>query len=174
MTHFVACPHACRLVAAATIGGATVAATLTLADTIAELPGDTEAAITRAVEAALASEGNPEADVCVHLADDALLQSLNGAYRGLDRPTDVLSFRLQEENEVLPPGEPATLGDVVISVERAAAQAAEYGHDLRRELCYLAVHGTLHLLGYDDEAPADAQEMARRAEVVLSGLGIGR
>lgn len=153
---------------------AKVAATLTLADALLPLPAETEAAILAAVEATLACEGNPDDDVCVHLADDALLQTLNHTYRGLDRPTDVLSFRLLEEGEVLPPGERATLGDVVISLARAEAQAAEYGHGLRRELCYLAVHGTLHLLGYDDEEPQDAAEMARRAEVVLSGMGIGR
>ena len=164
------------MVAVATNGrcDATVAATLTLAEAQPPLPVETEAAILAAVEATLAREGNPDGAVCVHVADDALLQTLNRTYRGLDRATDVLSFRLLEEGEVLPPGEPATLGDVVISLDRAEAQALEYGHGVRRELCYLAVHGTLHLLGYDDAEPADADEMARRAEVVLSGLGIGR
>lgn len=151
-----------------------MACNLTLADGLGDLAPDSEAAILGAVQAALSAEGNPEAEVSVHLADDGLLRSLNRTYRGLDRPTDVLSFRLAEEGEALPPGESGTLGDVVISLERAQAQAVEYGHDLRRELCYLAVHGTLHLLGYDDQTSEGAAEMARRAEVVLSGLGIGR
>jgi probable rRNA maturation factor len=139
------------------------------------LPPEEEAALRAAVEEALRSEGVPDAEVAVHLGDDALLQALNRRFRGADRPTDVLSFCLEDgDGPPLPPGVRAPLGDVVISVERARQQAAAFGHSLRRELCYLAVHGTLHLLGYDDADPAGEAEMARRAEAVLGRLGIGR
>jgi len=133
-----------------------------------ELPQATEAALCAAVSAALDAEGAPEALVSVHLADDRLLHELNRSYRGVDRPTDVLSFGLGEG----PPG--SALGDVVISLERARAQAEAFGHSELRELCYLAVHGTLHLLGHDDADERGEAAMAARAEAVLSSLGVGR
>ena len=102
----------------------------------------------------------------------------------MDRPTDVLSFPMFELEPGVPPeGEafldPETgrcpLGDMCISLERAAAQAEEYGHSLDRELCYLAVHSALHLLGYDhlDEGPMKRQ-MRAREEAILGKLGITR
>jgi len=69
---------------------------------------------------------------------------------------------------------PWLLGDVVISLPRARAQADSFGHDLARELCYLAVHGTLHLLGYDDEDPTAAEAMAAEAEAVMAEIGLLR
>lgn len=103
--------------------------------------------------------------------------------RGVDRPTDVLSFPMFE----LSPGEkpraewadPDTgkvfLGDMVISLERANEQAEEYGHSLERELCYLTVHSVLHLLGYDhlDEGPMKRQ-MREREEKILTEMGLDR
>jgi probable rRNA maturation factor len=127
-----------------------------------------EAALSAAVCAALEAEGAPGALVSVHLADDRLLHELNRTYRGIDRPTDVLSFALGEPPAGLP------IGDVVISLERARAQALAYGHGVLRELCYLAVHGTLHLLGYDDADAQGEAAMAARAEAALAGLGLGR
>lgn len=129
---------------------------------------DERAALEAAVVATLAAEGAPEALVSVHLAEDGLLHELNLRYRGVDAPTDVLSFGLGEP----PPG--AALGDVVISVPRARAQARALGHGERRELCFLAVHGTLHLLGHDDADEAGNAAMAARAEAVLAGLGVRR
>jgi len=133
-----------------------------------DLAPDAAQALACAVQATLEAEGAAQVLVSVHLADDGLLRQLNREFRGLDRPTDVLSFGLGEA-----PGDVA-IGDVVISVQRAAAQAGEYGHSQRRELCYLAVHGTLHLLGYDDADEAGAAAMAARAADVLAGLGVGR
>ena len=114
---------------------------------------------------------------------DAGIHAINLDMRGVDRPTDVLSF---PEFELTPgqlPGaedaDPGTgyvpLGDMVISLERVKAQAKEYGHANRRELAYLAVHSVLHLLGYDhlDEGPMKAQ-MREREEAIMSVLGLER
>jgi probable rRNA maturation factor len=125
----------------------------------------------RSVEAALARHGSESAEVSVYITDDGEVHELNRQYRGIDAPTDVLSFLMDEKPD---PGAPWLLGDVVISLPRARAQAEAFGHDLDRELCYLAVHGTLHLLGYDDEEPQAAQTMAEEAEAVMAALGIAR
>ncbi len=140
---------------------------LTYADGVAELAVAEADTLAAAVDGALQLEGRPGALVSVHLADDALLRELNRIYRGLDRPTDVLSFLLGEE-------EGAALGDVVLSRPRASAQAGAYGHSELRELCYLAVHGTLHLLGYDDADAEGEAAMAAKAEEVLGRLGVVR
>ena len=116
------------------------------------------------------------------ITDDDGIRELNRRHRGIDSPTDVLSFPLQEyENPEVPrvlfpqpPGEPLSLGDVVISYPRAVEQAQEYGHSLDRELAFLLVHGILHLLGYDHEDPAQARQMRQEEERVLQGLGLTR
>jgi probable rRNA maturation factor len=116
----------------------------------------------------------------LHLLDDAALREANRRLRGVDAATDVLSFpllsRLQtsESGFALPPGEPRHLGDVLISVERARVQAAEYGHSLDRELCYLLAHGVLHLLGYDHVRPSERRAMRQREEAALRPFGLTR
>ncbi len=122
----------------------------------------------RAVEAALATAGQGGREVSLAVVDDQRMRELNLAYRQIDRTTDVLSFPLADTDD-----DPC-LGEVVISLPRALAQADRYGHSLVREMAFLAVHGTLHLLGYDHHTAADEREMSRRAEAVLQGLGIGR
>ena len=123
-------------------------------------------------------------EISVLLTDDEGIHQVNLDMRGVDRPTDVLSFPMFELEPGVPPeGEdyldPATdlcpLGDMCISLERAAAQAEEFGHSLERELSFLTVHGMLHLLGYDhlDEGPMKAQ-MREREEAILGELGITR
>ena len=89
---------------------------------------------------------------------------------------DVLSFALTESDEPEVEGGPETeiLGDLVLSVERVAAQAEEYGHSLRREAAFLTVHGMLHLLGYDHIEDEDREEMEREQRVVMDALGISR
>jgi probable rRNA maturation factor len=154
-----------------------------------ELERDTsgyETLLTGVIPSALAHEGvSVPCEVDVLLTDDAGIQGINLDQRGVDAPTDVLSFPMFE----FLPGEPPTegtaerdpdtgllpLGDMVLSVERAEAQAEEYGHSVERELCYLAVHSVLHLLGYDhmDEGPQKAQMRAREEEI-LNSLGITR
>ncbi len=115
--------------------------------------------------------------ISLHLVDDAAIQVLNRDHRGKDAPTDVLSFPLigQAETEfVLPPGEPIALGDVVVSSERARAQAAEYGHSPEREIAYLVAHGILHVLGHDHEREDERRVMREREEEALSALGLTR
>lgn len=95
---------------------------------------------------------------------------MNRDYRGLDKPTDVLSFP-QEENlpdaPQMPRSGPRLLGDIVISVETAARQAQEHGIALERELALLAVHGVLHLIGYEDETEEGAERMRQREREIL-------
>ncbi|SHN86051.1 rRNA maturation RNase YbeY [Desulfitobacterium chlororespirans] len=138
------------------------------------LTGLLEQGIAKAVHL---SAGSEEAEVSLTLVDDARIHELNRDYRGVDRPTDVLSFALQEETEDEPDildYEDHLLGDIIISVERARAQAADYGHSFERELVYLAVHGTLHLLGYDHLEEEDKEEMRRQEEAVMSQIGLLR
>lgn len=141
------------------------------------------ALLARAVQAALAAEGRAMGHaVDVRVTDEATIQALNRAHRGVDAPTDVLSFPLQLPAPggaapapfPAPPGALVHLGDIVLSWPRVVAQAAEYGHSVEREAAYLAVHGLLHLLGYDHEAPAEAAVMRAREEAVLAALGLSR
>ena len=115
----------------------------------------------------------PEAELGVTLWDDEYLRMLNREYRNIDRPTDVLSFALNEGEEDSS-DEEMLLGDIVISVDRVLSQAQEYGHSETRELAYLAIHGLMHIMGYDHEKPEDKKEMRVAEEEVLRALGITR
>ena len=153
----------------------------------ADVPGVSEgqrALIRKVIRTALAAEGVDfpcEVDVCV--TSDEGIHQINREMRGVDRPTDVLSFPAFDLHPGELPGEedadPATglvpLGDMCLSLERVQAQAREYGHSNRRELAYLVVHSVLHLLGYDhlDEGPQKAQ-MRAREDAILEELGISR
>ncbi|SRR5579884_72665 len=106
-------------------------------------------------------------DVSVALVDDAYIQVLNREYRGADQPTDVLAFPMDPADAT--GGEP-TLGDIVISVERARDQARQFRHPLRREIALLAVHGLLHLLGYEDETETGASAMLSRQKELLDRI----
>ncbi|SBV95792.1 putative rRNA maturation factor [uncultured Eubacteriales bacterium] len=154
-----------------------------------ELEADTsgyEALLREVIPAVLAAEEvTVSCEVDVLFTDDAGIREINADQRSVDAPTDVLSFPMFEFVPGEPPrGETAELdpdtgllplGDMVLSVERAEAQGAEYGHGARRELAYLAVHSVLHLLGYDhmDDGPQKAQMRAREEEI-LNALGITR
>ena len=120
--------------------------------------------------------GVMDAEVSVTLTDDAHIHVLNRDYRGVDRPTDVLSFALTESEEpaILDAPYGVVLGDLVISLERVAAQAEEYGHSVLRELSFLTVHGMLHLLGYDHIEEEDRVEMEEEQRHVMDVLGIAR
>ena len=114
--------------------------------------------------------------------DEAGIRALNAAERGIDAVTDVLSLEgirgvpLRKEDFPFDIDEEGALflGSVVICRERAAEQAQEYGHSLRREVYYLAVHGLCHLLGYDHETEEDKAEMRAREEAVLAEMNIAR
>jgi probable rRNA maturation factor len=120
---------------------------------------------------ALAAEGvGGPVEIALTVTDDAEIQRINRETRGIDRPTDVLSFPLEGNDAagfVTPPGQPRQLGDIVISLPRAVEQSVEYGHSLRREVAYLAVHGTLHLLGFDHESESERTTMREREEAAL-------
>jgi probable rRNA maturation factor len=117
-------------------------------------------------------------EVSVTLVDDAGIQELNRDYRGVDAPTDVLSFSQLEGAgpalRALPAEYPVPLGDIVVSVPRMRAQALDYGHGEARELGFLLVHGLLHLLGHDHETPEDARAMRALEEDVLAAAALTR
>lgn len=113
----------------------------------------------------------PPAALSLVLSDDAQLQQLNRQYRQMDAPTDVLSFPAAD-SPATDPDEPPYLGDILISVPYAQRQAAAEGHSLADELQLLAVHGTLHLLGYDHLTPPEKAEMWEVQTAVLQQLGI--
>lgn len=117
----------------------------------------------------------PVLEVNLTFVDDANIRELNRHYRGMDAATDVLSFSQIEGDGsfVTAPTGALALGDVVISSETARRQADDLGHDLDYELCLLAAHGALHLLGYDHASDADATRMNGLTREALSGLGFG-
>ena len=149
-----------------------------------DLPAGAEEQLETAILAALDAEGvDVPCEVDVLVTDDGGIHQVNLDMRGVDAPTDVLSFPMFELSPGDKPGredaDPESglvpLGDMCISLERAKAQAKEYGHSNRRELAYLAVHSVLHLLGYDhlDEGPMKAQMRAREEEI-MGNLGLAR
>ena len=133
------------------------------------------------IEKVLLAEGvEIPCEINVLVTNDKGIQAINLASRNLDKPTDVLSFPMfqfvpgelpDEWSEFVDPEtEQCPLGDMAISLERAKAQAKEFGHSLRREIGYLTIHSVLHLLGYDhlDEGPMKAQMRAREEEIAAS------
>ncbi|MFW6280410.1 MAG: rRNA maturation RNase YbeY [Halanaerobium sp.] len=118
----------------------------------------------KVVVTAVELEGYNSGEVSVAFVTNEKIRELNKKYRKKDEATDVLSFPIDEE----------ILGDIIISTERAAAQAKEYGHSLKRELAYLTVHGILHLFGYDHHNKKEKSEMRQKEERVLTQLNISR
>ena len=116
-------------------------------------------------------------DVCFNLiiVDNEYIHELNRNYRGIDRETDVITFALEDEDSLIVPLEEGrNLGDIYISIDKAIKQAEEYGHELLRELSFLAVHGFYHLLGYDHMTPEEEKIMFKKQEEVLEEYGITR
>jgi probable rRNA maturation factor len=149
---------------------------------------DPEAVAKEVIEGALEYENCPyEAEVSLTLTDNASIHEINRSFRQIDAPTDVLSFpmnhfpkpaeyaMLEEAMDAFNPesGE-LLLGDIVISMERAAEQAKAYGHSMKREYAFLIAHSMLHLLGYDHMLPEEAKQMERRQGEILDQLGITR
>ena len=136
--------------------------------------------ITKAVKEALKQEGFEYfAEISVSFIDNEAIHKLNLQYREKDKPTDVLSFPIWEKDELADgsafDGHAVTLGDIIISAEQAKAQSEEYGHSLEREICFLAVHSVLHLLGYDHEtSEEDERYMKQKQEDVLKKIGLPR
>ncbi|ARI77026.1 rRNA maturation RNase YbeY [Halobacillus mangrovi] len=118
------------------------------------------------------------AEVSISFVDNKEIQEINRNYRQKDQPTDVISFAMQEEGEgemkILSEDMPLMLGDIIISIDKAKEQAEDYGHSLERELGFLALHGFLHLLGYDHLNDEDEKEMFNRQEEILHEFGLQR
>ncbi|HEY8477017.1 MAG TPA: rRNA maturation RNase YbeY [Chloroflexota bacterium] len=148
-------------------------------DARVDVPRDALALIVDALNEGLRQERwQQPASLYVLVTDDEGIRAINREQRGVDQPTDVLSFPAREAAGapafVLPPGHPIHLGDIVLSYERAVAQAEQYGHDVRREIAYLVVHGLLHLLGYDHETEEERRAMRAHEEAILAALGARR
>ncbi|CAM2830956.1 rRNA maturation RNase YbeY [Paenibacillus sediminis] len=132
------------------------------------------------------AEGILEGEVDLMFVDDEQIHVLNREYRGIDRPTDVLSFSmvesLDEELDIVYEVEDESelaeitdvLGDIIISIPTAKRQSEEYGHSIERELGFLFVHGFLHLLGYDHQDKESEAEMMSKQEAVLAQVGLTR
>lgn len=107
------------------------------------------------------------------IVDNNTIHSINKEYRGVDRPTDVISFALEDDTSFIET-EFRILGDIYISIDKAREQAESYGHSLKREIFFLTVHGLLHLLGYDHMNEEDEKLMFGLQELILDGYGIKR
>ena len=109
------------------------------------------------------------AEFNIIFVDNSFIKELNKKYRNIDRETDVISFALEDEKEEDSFLDNRMLGDIYISVDKAKSQAIEYGHSLKREISFLAVHGLLHLLGYDHMNKEDEEVMFGKQELILDG-----
>ncbi|MEP9354576.1 rRNA maturation RNase YbeY [Xanthobacter sp. KR7-65] len=132
-----------------------------------------EAVAVKACEAALAALGEAvpvPCEVAITLTDDARIRVLNRDWRGMDKPTNVLSFPQPD----LPEGAdaPQPLGDIIVALQTLAAEAAAEGKAAENHLAHLVVHGTLHLMGYDHIEDHEAEEMEALEREILAGLGI--
>lgn len=107
----------------------------------------------------------------VIIIDNDSIHKINKEYRGIDRPTDVITFALEDDKKIDTP-EVRILGDIYISYDKVISQANEYGHSTKRELCFLGVHGLLHLLGYDHMNKKDEEEMFSLQKELLDSYGI--
>lgn len=127
-----------------------------------EMDEDIQDIINRSIRAVLDYENiDEEYEVSVSFVDNKEIREINSEFRNIDKETDVLSFPL--EQDFLIEGEIPILGDIIISCEKALEQAKEYGHDFKREISYLTVHSSLHLLGYD-HIDEDEKDLMRNKE----------
>ncbi len=110
----------------------------------------------------------------VIIVDNNYIHELNKNYRHIDRETDVITFALEDEKDMVIPDDERVLGDIYISIDKARSQAKEYGHSLLRELSFLAVHGFYHLLGYDHMTKEEEEVMFSKQEEVLHECNIER
>ncbi|WP_163101904.1 rRNA maturation RNase YbeY [Peribacillus alkalitolerans] len=120
----------------------------------------------------------PETEISITFVNNEQIREINKEYRGKDAPTDVISFAMEElgEDEIQIVGMemPRVLGDIIISIDRTKEQAEDYGHTFERELGFLALHGFLHLLGYDHMTEADEKKMFSKQKEILDAYGLQR
>lgn len=145
---------------------------------VMKIPTGVRMLVRRCCKAVLANEGFTDiAEISVTFVDDDTIHQLNKKHRNIDKSTDVLSFPMGENGEYdinLDTGA-KVLGDIIISIEHAYAQAEKYGHTLQREIGFLTVHSLLHLLGYDHEnGGLEAVKMREKEEAVLTRVGLKR
>lgn len=151
-----------------------------MVDETEELAAEAFQLVEALLELTAQKEGVAEgSEVSVTFTDNARIQEINRKYREKDAPTDVISFALEEmgEGEITISGAeglPRMLGDIVISVPRAKEQAVDYGHSFERELGFLAVHGLLHLLGYDHMTEEEEKVMFQKQRDILNEYGLER
>lgn len=127
--------------------------------------------VKKVIDKAIELEKLSDLEFNIILVDNNYIHELNKNYRGIDRPTDVITFALEDEKNFIDV-ETRVLGDIYISLDKAQSQAIEYGHSFTRELCFLAVHGFLHLLGYDHMNEEDERVMFARQELILDACKI--
>ncbi len=135
--------------------------------------------VTKAAEESLKYENfDPNCEISLSFVTNSEIHKINKQFRNIDRETDVLSFPQLtfEEGEIPEKNENGEiiLGDIIISVEKAKAQAEEYGHSLEREIAFLTAHSMLHLMGYDHMTEEDEKEMFGRQRAIMDNIGIGR
>jgi probable rRNA maturation factor len=124
----------------------------------------------------LAENMPPHLEISLVVTGQERMQELNREYRGLDQPTDVLSFSMSEslkgepEAFIGPPDGLLHLGEIIVSYPQAVIQAQEHGHSIKNEMAILIVHGVLHILGYDHEKPEKELAMSAREKEILAGL----
>lgn len=141
---------------------------------------DYERQVREAVAEAVKQEGlSGQSLECSYIfVDDDRIRQINAQYRQKDRVTDVITFAMEDEMEgqvqIIGAPMPRMLGDVFLSLPRTRQQALDYGHSFERELSFLAIHGFLHLLGYDHLVPEEEKIMFEKQEVILNALGIRR
>lgn len=158
-------------------------------ETEIDFPFDYEKLAKAVIEQSLDAEEFPyEAEVSLTLTDSAGIQEINASMRGIDAPTDVLSFPMLScafpgdfseiehswEGVVNPDTGEVLLGDIVINIDRVREQAEAYGHSEKREYAFLITHSMLHLMGYDHMLPEEAAQMEERQRVILESLQITR
>ncbi|MEK3954021.1 MULTISPECIES: rRNA maturation RNase YbeY [Psychrobacillus] len=152
---------------------------LDLMDETNSIPEETLALVGKVLQSAgeqlSVKEGS---EVSVTFVTNEAIQEINKTYRNKDMATDVISFAMEEmgegEVEIINADIPTLLGDIIISVQRATEQAETYQHSFERELCFLAVHGFLHLLGYDHGTEQQEKEMFGLQESILQAFGLKR
>ncbi|MBE6541714.1 MAG: rRNA maturation RNase YbeY [Ruminococcaceae bacterium] len=133
--------------------------------------------LTRAIAAALECEGwDQPSSVSVTFTDNEGIREKNREFRGIDAPTDVLSFPMydMQNGDTPDPNMTAELGDIVLSLEKAYEQSVEFGHSYKRECAFLTVHSVLHLLGYDHMEPDEEEEMRARQRIIMKKIRLER
>jgi probable rRNA maturation factor len=137
-----------------------------------EIPGSYISLMKKVVRTCVEAEyPSHKFEVNLTVCDNNYIHEINREQRGIDAPTDVLSFPFYDFDT---PNVTTLLGDIIISIDKAKEQAVSYGHSLKRELCFLAAHSALHLLGYDHEDEKEREKMEEKQKAILDSLGITR